>query len=134
MADELEAALAWYASTETTDLVVGLRHGHTLAAAVRDLQRDHARVSALACNLAAQTERAEAALAEMRGRTCATCKHLRVFDPAWYCGQLSEGVCGGIRCQQVGFTCGAWAAKEQPTSNATTAVPITEANRGTQIV
>ncbi len=44
----LEAALAWYASPETKDLVAGLRHGHVLAAA----------------------------LAEMRGRTCVGCKWL----------------------------------------------------------
>ena len=52
---------------------------------------------------------AEAKLAALKGRTCETCRHQRYEAETNYesCDRL------GIACASVGFTCGAWAGKEQ---------------------
>ena len=54
--------------------------------------------------------KAETALAAVRGRVCGTCRHQRAnsVDYYPYCGHVP------ISCATVNFTCGAWAAKEQP--------------------
>jgi hypothetical protein len=64
-------------------------------------------------------ERPEAALAELRGRTCKTCAYgNRGADPEFGIPAESGMNCrvlGGhiLPCRVFGNTCGAWAAKEQ---------------------
>lgn len=118
MSTELDAALAR----------VDARHGIrvmsdeslcALAAAVRGLRgaedeglrvRDHLRsVTGKAereCEKhKARADRAEAALAELRGRTCDACR-FHWFNYGDLC-KLHDG-----QCNHFGFTCGAYAAKE----------------------
>jgi hypothetical protein len=67
------------------------------------------------CQIALRrAEAAEAALAEVRGRVCGTCRHQRVYTPDYSeCG-LTQGDDEGNRteCKTLGFTCGAYAPKE----------------------
>jgi hypothetical protein len=63
---------------------------------------------------------AESALAELRGRTCGTCVYC-ILD--WE-NELTNAACANasipghsvaiVSCRRLGFTCGAWAPKEQP--------------------
>ena len=58
--------------------------------------------------------KAETALAAVRGRVCGTCRY--TFEPS-DCERLSCELASTdvtyIYCETFGFTCGAWAAKEQ---------------------
>jgi hypothetical protein len=63
-------------------------------------------------------EQAEADLAALKARTCATCRHsyLSKPNPTLYCQHediVAGRGSGQMRCVYLNFTCGAWAAKEQ---------------------
>jgi chromosome segregation ATPase len=54
-------------------------------------------------------------LAALKARTCQTCRHQRRSrnGPRW-CDLWFNGIEEPIYCEDIGFTCGAWAAREQP--------------------
>ena len=125
--DGLEAALAWADNNIDADSDWQLdweRAMSTLAAAVRELRDDICMVANLQpldpdedhdknlLAIAAQL----AALAEMRGRVCGTCRYQTIhqrFDgtrPDEYCDRHIVR----LLCSDLGNMCGAWAAKEQP--------------------
>jgi hypothetical protein len=119
----LESSLAW------VDHYTGQRdpryfHVCTLAAAVRELRGHHDDDCACAignrhewfiafCEWKERTERAEAALAAVRGRGCGTCCYHDAIPGA--CEEQFHHKCekhDGL-CEDFGNTCGAYAAKEQ---------------------
>jgi hypothetical protein len=115
----LDAALAWADQLRAHDFddKYSRKHAHTLAAAVRDRPLLLQAANELIAAWQTRCSKAEADLAALKGRTCATCRFARLD---WrnelrhaYCHYLSDGK--GIvltMCHEVGFTCGAWAAKE----------------------
>jgi hypothetical protein len=87
MTDDLEAALA------TIDKYM---HG--------DAQQDEAETA---------LDTLAAALAEMRGRVCGTCRRsVRYMDYGILYCDLLRSATSDTPCQLVGNACGAWAAKE----------------------
>jgi len=108
MTDDLEAALDSIEhpadlGDKTWLLTVYVPAATTLAAAVREM-RWHESIGE---SYRERLVKAEAALAEMRGRTCDACQF------HWFnYGDLCK--LHGGQCNHFGFTCGAWTtAKEQ---------------------
>jgi hypothetical protein len=89
----VEQALAWADNCNPPDRTI-------------DEQRD---VSAAIHTLAAAVREREAALAELRGRVCGTCRDsVEGSSGTRFC--IGPG--HGVACEEFGNTCGAWAAKE----------------------
>jgi hypothetical protein len=102
----LESSLAW------VDHYTGQRdpryfHVCALAAAVRELRGENLRLTHESNGRQFRLQQAEAALAELRGRTCDKCKHGDGQPP-----DVSMCAWHAEPCRWFGFTCGAWAAKE----------------------
>ena len=104
---KLEAALDLFGSATTATLVTYQRAGKTLAAAVRAECRRADSNLTWVHQQQDRARKAEAALAELRGRVCETCRRAgkcRVEDHLRYWSDCTNYV--------TTLTCGAWAAKE----------------------
>jgi hypothetical protein len=119
--DALAAALAWVDSEKRRDM-----RGHmcleyaceqefesadTLAAAVRELRGENLRLTHESNGRQFRLLQAEAALTEMRGRVCGTCRPFSQERPPYFSSTCLH--CGmNVPERTIGNTCGAWAAKE----------------------
>jgi hypothetical protein len=125
--DALAAALAWADMTMNARLLEARRTGtdgdyedkiewciDTLAAAVRELRGENLRLTHESNGRQFRLQQAEAALAALTGRVCATCRHripaLTTHEAVWPQHDFCRA--GQTQCDKLGYTCGAYAAKE----------------------